>query len=62
MWDNHHYNEDKNSFITQRNHKFEVMASNSARLKLELDQNFKNEMNNAIANLERHPTVKNKVW
>jgi len=38
------------------------MASNKARLKLELDRDFKNEMDNALLNLERHPTVKNKVW
>jgi hypothetical protein len=38
------------------------MASNKARLKLELDLEFKNEMDNAMLNLERHPTVKNKVW
>ena len=61
MWDNQNIYDDGTSLFTQRNH-FEVMASNKARLKLELDLDFKNEMDNALLNLERHPTVKNKVW
>ena len=61
MWDNQNYYDDGTSFVTQKNH-FEVMASNKARLKLELDLDFKNEMDNALMNLERNPTVKNKVW
>lgn len=60
MWEDQLY-DGKNSFLTQRNI-FEVQASNKNRLKLEIDQNFKNEMNKAISNLERNPTVKNKVW
>ena len=61
MWDNGQLYDENTSLFTQRNH-FEVMASNKARLKLELDLDFKNEMDNAMLNLERHPTVKNKVW
>ena len=60
-WDNNPIDDYKNTFLTQRNN-FEVSASNRARLILESDQNFKNEMNTAISNLERNPIIKNKVW
>lgn len=63
MWDDKNLYDDKTSFLTQRhNTQFEVQASNAARLKLELDQSFKNDMNQAIQNLERIPQLKTKIW
>ena len=62
MWDQQHANTKNGSFITQRESRFEVMESNRQRLKLELDRKFQNEMDAAIQNLQRNPSVKNKVW